>query len=101
FRRSSSRVRDLTQKPNDDELLELYGLFKQATEGDNTTGLVYILHFFVCYIIIKLVNKTKLKSSTKEDKWDAWTARKGLSNEEAKNEYVAKVKQLMTKYEHS
>jgi diazepam-binding inhibitor (GABA receptor modulating acyl-CoA-binding protein) len=24
--------------PNNDEMLELYGLFKQASVGDNTTG---------------------------------------------------------------
>lgn len=28
----------LAQKPSDDELLSLYGLFKQATVGDNNTG---------------------------------------------------------------
>ncbi|XP_039296506.1 putative acyl-CoA-binding protein [Nilaparvata lugens] len=83
FDEAVTRVRDLTQKPNDDELLELYGLFKQATEGDNTTDRPGIMNLKGRY------------------KWDAWTARKGLSNEEAKNEYVAKVKHLMTKYEHS
>ncbi|RZF45746.1 hypothetical protein LSTR_LSTR012677 [Laodelphax striatellus] len=83
FDEAVSRVRDLTQKPSDDELLELYGLFKQATEGDNTADRPGI---------------TNLKGRYK---WDSWTAKKGLSKEDAQNEYVAKVKQLMTKYEHS
>ena len=31
-------VKELKTKPENDELLEVYGLYKQATAGDNTTG---------------------------------------------------------------
>lgn len=37
FNEAAEAVKALTKRPNDEELLELYGLFKQATVGDNNT----------------------------------------------------------------
>ncbi|HZH78054.1 MAG TPA: acyl-CoA-binding protein, partial [Archangium sp.] len=34
FRSAQERVKTLTTRPSNDTLLELYSLFKQATEGD-------------------------------------------------------------------
>ena len=36
FEAARSRVENLTTKPSNEELLKLYGLYKQVTEGDNT-----------------------------------------------------------------
>ncbi len=55
---------------SNDELLNLYGLFKQANEGDNTTDRPGMLYF------------------EKKAKWDAWTSQKGKSADQAKHEYV-------------
>ncbi|KER31570.1 hypothetical protein T265_02213, partial [Opisthorchis viverrini] len=44
----------------DDDLLELYGLFKQANEGDNDTTAPFFIDF-----------KAKAK-------WNAWNGRKGM-----------------------
>lgn len=36
FDKAAEDVKDLTKRPSDEELLELYALFKQATVGDVT-----------------------------------------------------------------
>jgi len=38
FDAAAAAVKQLTQRPSNDELLQLYGLFKQVTVGDNNTG---------------------------------------------------------------
>jgi diazepam-binding inhibitor (GABA receptor modulating acyl-CoA-binding protein) len=37
FNTAAEEVKQLSKTPSNDELLELYGLFKQATVGDNNT----------------------------------------------------------------
>nr|CAD7407381.1 unnamed protein product [Timema cristinae] len=37
FNKAAEDVKNLTKRPSDGELLELYSLFKQATVGDNET----------------------------------------------------------------
>lgn len=41
FNGSAERVKTLTKRPTDMELLELYALFKQASFGDNNTGMFH------------------------------------------------------------
>lgn len=38
FLKAAEEVKTLTVRPTDDELLELYGLYKQVTVGDINTG---------------------------------------------------------------
>ena len=38
FKRSSKKAWDLPERPSNSQLLELYALFKQATEGIARTG---------------------------------------------------------------
>ena len=38
FLEAAEKVKNLKTKPNDSEMLELYGLYKQATVGDVNTG---------------------------------------------------------------
>eukprot|EP00439_Symbiodinium_sp_Y106_P041354 s1098_g5.t1 len=57
---------------NDDKL-KLYGLFKQAKEGDNTASAPWSVQW-----------ETKAK-------WEAWEKNKGKSKEAAMNEYIAEV----------
>lgn len=73
-------MKNLKTKPNNDELLKLYGLFKQATVGDNTTEKPGVFDF-----------KGKAK-------WEAWDKLKGTSQEEAEQEYIAYVGDLEDKY---
>lgn len=37
FETAAEEVKQLSKSPSNDKLLELYGLYKQATVGDNTT----------------------------------------------------------------
>jgi len=80
FENAVLQVKNLPQKPTNDELLKLYGLYKQATVGDNNTSQPGFLDI-----------KGKAK-------WNSWNSYKGLSNESAKEQYVNFVKELQNKY---
>ncbi|XP_029942021.1 acyl-CoA-binding protein-like [Salarias fasciatus] len=80
FPRAVEEVKVLLKKPATAELSQLYGLYKQATEGDVSTERPGILNF------------------TAVAKWDAWNSRKGLSQDKAKAEYVQLVETLKAKY---
>ncbi|SCU78919.1 LAME_0A06414g1_1 [Lachancea meyersii CBS 8951] len=79
FEEKANAVKQLKSTPSNDDLLKLYGLFKQATVGDNTTARPSALNF-----------KDKYK-------WDAWEANKGKSQEAAEQEYIAFVEELQSK----
>jgi diazepam-binding inhibitor (GABA receptor modulator, acyl-CoA-binding protein) len=76
FESAAAKVKTLTKSPNNENMLELYALFKQATVGDNKTEMPGAFN---------LVAKAK---------WDAWTSKNGMSNEEAEKEYIALVAML-------
>ncbi|CAI5637953.1 acyl-CoA-binding protein [Oreochromis niloticus] len=80
FHKAVEEVKVLKQKPNQQEMGDLYGLYKQATVGDINTERPGFLDF------------------TGKAKWDAWNARKGLSKEEAMVKYVTLVEELKEKY---
>ena len=83
FLKAAEDVKKLTQRPTDQEFLDLYGMYKQATMGDCNTdrpGMFYL--------------KEKAK-------WDSWNAVKGTSKEEAEKKYIAIVKELQEKYPSS
>jgi len=77
FNKAAEDVKNLKTKPGNDDLLEIYSLFKQGTVGDVNTERPGMLDF------------------TGKAKWDAWSKLKGLSQEEAKEKYVAKVEALI------
>ncbi|KAI8826852.1 acyl-CoA-binding protein [Fimicolochytrium jonesii] len=79
FVQAAADVKNLTYKPSNDELLELYGLFKQSIVGDNDTS------------------KPGMFDLQGKAKWDAWTKLKGTSKEDAQKQYIALVKSLQTK----
>ncbi|KAM3161211.1 Acyl-CoA-binding protein [Lachancea thermotolerans] len=80
FEQKAEAVKNLATTPSNDELLQLYGLYKQATVGDNSSARPSALNF-----------KDKYK-------WDAWEALKGTSQEEAEQKYIELVDQLQQKY---
>jgi acyl-CoA-binding protein len=69
--------RNLTERPSNDSLLALYGLYKQATEGDNTLDPPANPFDFVS-----------------KAKYEAWLNLKGKSIEDAMQEYVALINKL-------
>ena len=64
---------------NEDNLLMLYGLYKQALQGDCQD-----FHPF------PLICKTK-----RYDRWSAWNKNKGMSREDAMKNYVKQVYKLI------
>ena len=76
FESAQTRVNGLSAAPPQDKMLELYGLFKQAKLGD-ATG--------------KRPGMLDIKGRAK---FDAWSARKGMSKDEAMTAYIALVDSL-------
>lgn len=76
FNAAVVRSKELTQRPSNTDLLNLYALFKQATEGDVTGDRPGGFDF-------KAIAK-----------FDAWTERKGISKEKAMEDYVTLVNTL-------
>ncbi|KAK9458230.1 acyl-CoA-binding protein [Dipodascopsis uninucleata] len=80
FTKAADSVQQLTTKPTDDELLNLYGLYKQATVGDNNTPKPGVFDLKGKY------------------KWNAWDKLKGKPQEEAEQEYIKYAEELIAKY---
>ena len=76
FRDAAERVQKLPRRPGNRDLLALYSLYKQATEGDVSGKRPGILD---------------VRGRTK---YDAWAAIRGKSAEDAMAEYVALVERL-------
>ena len=76
FDTASREVQQLPQRPDNMTLLKLYSLFKQATEGD-VSG-----------------KRPGLTDLVGRAKYDAWAGLKGLSNEQAMQDYVGLVEKL-------
>jgi diazepam-binding inhibitor (GABA receptor modulator, acyl-CoA-binding protein) len=77
FDQAVADSKNLTERPSNDTLLQLYSLYKQATEGDNNTDAPSNPFDFVA-----------------KAKYQAWTEHKGKSKETAMQEYVDLVKKL-------
>ena len=73
-------VQNLDEKPSNNELLKLYGLYKQVKSGDNNTPEPAMFNL-----------KAKMK-------WEYWTKEKGKSREDAMQEYIEYVVELIKKY---
>lgn len=77
FQEAATRVKGLKKSPSQDELKELYALYKQGTVGDVTGSRPGML---------KLVERAK---------YDAWAGKKGMSQADAQAKYVAYVDGLI------
>ncbi|XP_048755150.1 acyl-CoA-binding protein-like [Ostrea edulis] len=80
FQTAAEDVKKLKNSPSDQDLLEVYSLFKQATVGDVNTARPGMLD---------------LKGKAK---WDAWNGRKGMSKEDAEQAYITTVEQMKGTY---
>lgn len=59
-------------------MLALYGIYKQATVGDNTTAQPWAIQVEA------------------RAKWEAWTSNKGKSQATAETDYINMVKKILT-----
>lgn len=80
FEKAAAEVKNLKSKPADEEMLNLYGLYKQATVGDVNTDRPGMLDF------------------AGKAKWDAWSGNKGIAKEKAETDYTAVATMLISKY---
>ena len=76
FEAAQKRAKELTKTPSNEELLELYAFYKQATSGDVTGSRPGMLD---------------LKGRAK---FDAWAKKKGTSKDDAMTKYAALVDRL-------
>jgi diazepam-binding inhibitor (GABA receptor modulating acyl-CoA-binding protein) len=76
FDAAVANSKKLSTRPDNATLLKLYGLYKQATAGDNTE------------------KKPGFGDMIGRAKWDAWNACKGTDMEQAKQQYVDLVQSL-------
>ncbi|KAF9088345.1 Acyl-CoA-binding domain-containing protein 1 [Mortierella sp. AM989] len=81
FDAAAAQAKTFTKSPTNDELLELYALFKQATVGD-VSG--------------PAPGMFDLKGKAK---YAAWEKIKGTSSADAETKYIALVKELNAKYQ--
>lgn len=76
FEAAAQRAQQLPSKPSNTVLLQLYALYKQATEGDVTEARPTGFDFKALA------------------KYDAWKSLAGTSQEAARQQYVALVSEL-------
>ncbi len=77
FEDAQKRVKQLKESPSNEDLLQLYALYKQATAGDVSGSRPGMMDF-----------KGRAK-------FDAWTTKKGTSKDKAMDAYVALVDRLV------
>ena len=76
FQTATAEAKNLPNRPDDDTMLRMYALYKQATEGD-VTG-----------------DRPGLFDFVGGAKFDAWKTLQGTPKDQAKAQYVALVKSL-------
>ena len=77
FEDAQKRAKALAKPPSNEDLLDLYALYKQSTTGDVSGSRPGMMDF-----------KGRAK-------FDAWTSKKGTGKEEAMRKYVALVNRLV------
>ena len=76
FNQAQIAVKTLSNRPSNADLLTLYTLFKQATEGDNEA------------------KKPSFTDMVARAKWDAWAKLEGTTLDEAKQQYIDLIESL-------
>ena len=77
FEQAQADVKTLTKRPGNEDMLALYSLFKQASQGDVSGSRPGMLD---------MVGRAK---------YDAWAKLKGTGKDEAMKKYVDKVAALL------
>ena len=76
FEAAVANSKKLSERPDNATLLKIYGLYKQATVGDNTE------------------KKPGFGDMVGRAKWDAWNGFKGTPGDDAKRQYIALIESL-------
>lgn len=70
FEAAVANSKKLAERPDNSTLLKIYGLYKQATGGDNSE------------------KKPGFGDMVGRAKWDAWNGFKGTSSDDAMQQYI-------------
>ncbi|WP_048438208.1 acyl-CoA-binding protein [Caenimonas sp. SL110] len=76
FQAAVANSKNLSERPDNATLLKIYGLYKQATAGDNSE------------------KKPGFGDMVGRAKWDAWNGLKGTSSDDAMQQYVDLIESL-------
>lgn len=76
FESAVANSKNLSERPDNATLLKIYGLYKQATTGDNTD------------------KKPGFGDMVGRAKWDAWNSVKGTSKDDAMQSYIDLIESL-------
>ena len=76
FEAAVANSKKLSERPDNTTLLKIYGLYKQASSGDNTE------------------KKPGFGDMVGRAKWDAWNELKGTSSDDAKQQYIDLIESL-------
>lgn len=76
FEAAVANSKNLSERPDNSTMLKIYALYKQATVGDNTE------------------KKPGFTDMVGRAKWDAWNGFKGVSNDDAMQQYVNLIESL-------
>ena len=76
FESAVANSKSLPERPDNATLLKIYGLYKQATTGDNAE------------------KKPGFGDMVGRAKWDAWNGFKGTSSDDAKQQYIDLIESL-------
>ena len=80
FEAAANDIKQLTKRPDDEDMLRLYALYKQGSEGD-VTG-----------------DRPGAFSFVDRAKYDAWAKLKGTDSTKAREDYVKLVERLKKSY---
>ena len=76
FEQAVAASKNLPERPDNQTLLKIYSLYKQATEGDNEEA------------------KPGFADIVARAKWDAWKKLEGTGNDEAMQQYIDLIEEL-------
>ncbi len=76
FETAVANSKNLSERPDNATLLKIYALYKQATDGDNTTS------------------KPGFTDMVGRAKWDAWNKCKGTASADAMQQYIDLIESL-------
>jgi len=77
FLQAAAESKNLADKPSNDTLLQLYALYKQASEGD-----------------VNIDPPSNPFDFVAKAKYEAWSALKGKTNEQAMTDYISLMDKL-------
>uniref|UniRef100_A0A3P9KQE8 Acyl-CoA binding domain containing 7 n=1 Tax=Oryzias latipes TaxID=8090 RepID=A0A3P9KQE8_ORYLA len=80
FKTVAEDVKKVKTRPSNEELLTLYGLYKQSLVGDIN------------------IDKPGALDATGRAKWESWNSRNGMSKDDAMSTYITNAKEIISKY---